>query len=217
MIEQAEINRVSRLSKQLRLIALLDSAERVGMIPMSVLDVHTIAFLADALAPVWNLPIIDGQILKRRRPYYPTLQKELDFMVAVGIVSPSKIEYIQDDSQWLLDTNYRLNREIATPILRAAQEFGAHYQELEFVTEVVYAFSSVGSEGIPRISGFDATYSNRMIDIGRMINVDPDQGNNPTTSVALRFRKLLGSLGRATSSELIHLYVKELYGRLNVA
>src|ERR1700722_5033461 len=83
--------------RKLRLIAILDACSLVGLSPTSIATVHTIAYLADALAPVWNLPILDGQVLKRRlHPFFPRLQRDLDLLVGQGVVHVARVRYISN-------------------------------------------------------------------------------------------------------------------------
>src|SRR5262245_45144880 len=89
---------LQRTERQLRLVAILDTCPSVGLSPTSVTTVHTIAYLADALAPVWHLPILDGQMLKRRQHlFFPTLQRDLDLLVGHGVVHVSRVRYLQNE------------------------------------------------------------------------------------------------------------------------
>jgi hypothetical protein len=209
---------LKRIERQLRMIAILDGAERLGFLPLPISSIHTIAYFADALAPVWNLPIIDGYILKRARPYYPALQLDLDRLVGKGIVSAQDISYSEVAREsWQLGARYHLNRNLAAPILLLAEEFQEQAQELAFVREVIYAISGFGLDGIDDASSLDAMYGDPLVDLGSIIDVDRQAEPNPTARVALRFGTLLTSDLRLPMAEMINLYARQLYSRIRVA
>ena len=202
--------------RQLRLLGLLDAAEKIGAVPLPLVPLHTVAYFTEALAPVWNLPILDGQILKRTRPYYPSLQADLDSLVGTGVVVASGVQYTREDQHWRFNANYALNRSLANRILEVAETFPIRAEELAFVREVVYATSGLGLEGLRSVSDFDATYSDPLVDVGGMLEIelDPGEGENLTAQVALRFGQLLGAETTVSTAEMVHLYVRRLYSRM---
>src|SRR5260370_41554412 len=114
---------LQRTERKLRLVAILDSCRLVGLSPTSVTILHTIAYLTDALAPVWHLPILDGQILKRRQHlFFPSLQRDLDLLVGHGVVQVSRVRYVssEEESGWRLDAYYALESEFSTRVLSVA-------------------------------------------------------------------------------------------------
>lgn len=203
-----------QVRRQFRLIALLDAAEKIALTPLGVGPVHTVAYLTDALAPVWGLPIIDGQILKQNRPYYPTLQADLDHLVGIGIVEVSSVQYLFDNGRWRLEGNYSLYRPLADRILSAALALGEQSRVLKFVHEVVFATSGLGLEGLRLAAEVDATYSDPSVDVGGVLDVERDNRPNPSVEVALRFGDLLGTDSELSTAEMVNLYVRQLYTRM---
>jgi hypothetical protein len=199
------------------LVALLAGAERVGISPLALEPLHTIAYFTDVLAPVWGLPVVDGQILKRYRPYYPALQRDLDRLVGQGVVVASGVQHALDGSGDQFDANYSLNHDFAGAILLAAESFPEQRIELAFIREVVYATSGLGLVGLENASEVDATYADPLIEIGGMIEVSPDLRRNSTARVAVRFGELLGNDSPISTAEMINLYVRQLYARMQVA
>ena len=203
------------VERQLRILAILTASEELGLVPLPVDALHAIAYFTDALAPVWNIPVIDGRILKRHRPYYPALQADLDRLVGLGVTVIEDVHYAQaEDESWRLAGSYRLNHSFADPILVCAESMAQQAQGLRFVREVVFATSGLGVSGVSEASAVDATYSDPLIDIGGMIDVAPDDELNTTTRVALRFGHLVSGLSTA---EMTNLYVRQLYARMQVA
>src|SRR5437016_336881 len=82
--------------RRVRVIALIDAAENAGLNPIPILRLHALAYLSNVLAPVWNMPALDGKVLKRRGgPFYPALQRDLDFLVGAGVVVISGLIHVQ--------------------------------------------------------------------------------------------------------------------------
>lgn len=205
--------------RQLRLLALLDAARRVGVSRLPLKPLHVIAYIADAMAPVWHLPIIDGQILKRIVPYYPALQADLDRLVGLGLVAVSDVAYESNGSRLGFDAKYEVNRELADPVLSLAGAFPRFSEEISYVHEVVFATSGLALEGLERLPQVDAAYSNPFVDVGGLIDLerDPGEGDNLSAAVARRFGDILEGEGGATTAEMLNLYVRQLYARLEVA
>lgn len=202
-------------ARKLRLLAILDCAGQIGMAPLGLSTLHTIAYFSDVLAPVWHLPVMDGQILKRTHPYYPSLQEDLDRLVGSGVVRVHNVSYQQELQSWLLSADYELREEAARPILDLAGSYRQQAADLSFVREVVYATSGLGDDVVEAAS-VDATYADPLVALGGLIDVDPDGAVNQTVGVARRFGDLLSTRSALSTAEMVHLYVRQLYSRLQV-
>ena len=214
MTSRQELSDHTDIRRFLRILVILDASERVGACPVSAMSVHTIAYFADALSPVWDLPVIDGQILKRVLPYYPTLQKDLDRLVGIGLVQVRSADTAA--ATWPFVASYALNRSLAQRVLDTASGLSTTRREVEFVEEVVFAASGLGLEDLPRVPPVDATYGDPIADVGSVLDVDPDRGLNPTSSAALRFRDITPGGHEMSAAELINLYVRHLSTRLDL-
>ena len=115
----AEDQFLARLRRQVRIVLILDAAEKTGLTPLPILQLHTLAFLSNILAPVWDLEPIDGKLLKRHGgPFYARLQADLNRLVGQGIALISNINYIKDAKErWRFNGKYKLNRHFAERIL----------------------------------------------------------------------------------------------------
>jgi hypothetical protein len=212
---------LQQTERKLRLIAILDACRLAGLSPTNVTTLHTIAYLADALAPVWHLPILNGQILKRSQHlFFPSLQRDLDMLVGHGVVHVSRVRYVQseDGNGWQLDAHYTLESEFSERVLSVARSYERQARKLKFVREVVYAASGLGADGIDDLGRIDAAYSDPRVDVGGVVDIDTESGlTNATARVALRFAKLTEDSRELTEPELVHLYVRHLYARMQVA
>jgi hypothetical protein len=202
--------------RQLRVLGILSGAAEAGFDPLAVRQLHSIAYFADALAPVWDLEILDAQLLKRREgPTSPALQRDIDLLVGSGVIEVSSVKHSEDaDGLWRLDADYSLNSGFAEPILAAAREFAHFDLELRYVREVALALSGLGALGIEQATALDASYGNERVDFGDMVDIE-DQSRNPTAQVAERFEQLLRPEVSISNAEQIHLYVDALYSRLS--
>src|SRR5712692_8501575 len=101
------------LRQRIRVIQLLEAAERAGITPIPARRLHAYAYLADVLSPVWDLQPFDGKVLKvKHGPHYPDLQRELDRLVVLGLVSASRLRYVaRAKSGPLVDADYAINFE----------------------------------------------------------------------------------------------------------
>jgi hypothetical protein len=203
--------------RYIRVIGIVVAAESCGLAPLPARNLHGIGYLADALAPVWGVSILDADILKRREgPSSPMIQRDVDRLVGLGILVPSDVRYVEDaDKLWHLDAGYAIEIGRARPILDAARDFARFEHEIDYLREVVIAVSSLGSIDIANASSHDAAYSDKMVDIGGLISIArPGPVMNPSARVALRIGELAPGDIALTDAEKVHLYMRVLHDRL---
>ncbi|MEX2291791.1 MAG: hypothetical protein WD794_15880 [Mycobacteriales bacterium] len=216
MTELSIDERYHVVRRRVRLLTLLRAAADVGLDPLGVGTVHALAYLTDALSPVWHLPPLDGQVLKRVvRPYFPALQRDVDALVGAGLVEVVRFAHLPDEGGrgWRLDADLRLVGPAAAPVLAAVDGLPEQASRAAFVREVVYAASGLGLNGVDRIGLLDATYVDPRVDVGGVIDFAPEARMNPTAQAALGFAALASGV-RLSEPELIHLYVRHLYAGL---
>ena len=206
----------SALRRRVRLVILLDAAEAAGLVPLKILWLHAFAYLSNVLAPVWDLPVLEGSVLKRQGgPFYPDLQHDLDRLVGIGIADISRISHVQDESKrWRLEGTYRLNRRFADPILATLDNFAEESRLGTFVLELGYALSALSDEDIDKAVSEDATYSNRLISNDNVIDFESRGEKNYSANAAREFSRVIAG-GNATSGEKLHLYVRHLRRRIH--
>jgi hypothetical protein len=214
--KQPSPSQVAIIRRQLRLIVLLDAAEGAGLIPMSILRLHTFAYLANVLAPVWDMPAQDGKVLKRRGgPFYPALQKDLDRLVGMGIAVISDLGYSLDESKrWRLEGCYKLNRKLADQIIDKARQFEDEELSSNFIRELAFALSALSDEELDRAMTEDATYSDPLIGVGNVVDFDEWRRLNYTANAASELGDLMPNGTQATLGERLHFYVRHLRTRL---
>lgn len=210
---------MTSLKCQVRLITLLNSAEQAGLAPFPVLRLHTVAFLSNILAPIWDSDVMDGKIFKRRGgPFYPRLQRELDRLVGLGIARISNLGHSKDkQGQWHLEGAYRLNTTFANPILGSLQENAYELQVQQFVQELFYAVSALTDGELDKAVTEDATYSDDLVDYGNVLDFAEWQDKNFSVNAARHFGSAFPTGITCTSGEMLHLYIRHLKARLSSA
>jgi hypothetical protein len=204
------------LQRRIRLVVILDAAERASLAPLPVVQLHTLAFFANVLSPVWQMPPLEGSLLKRRGgPYYPPLQRDLDRLVGVGVAIISDLGHERDDeARWRLEGSYRLNRQFADRIIDAIAAWPSEQMVMKFVRELALAVSALDDEEIDRSTRADATYSDPQVDFGSVVDFAQFRDLNYAANAANEIGRFLPGGVTPTSGEKLHLYVRHLHKRL---
>jgi len=205
------------LRRRIRLVVLIHTAERAGLAPLPIMHLHMFAYLSNALAPVWEMPVMDGKLLKRRGgPFYPVLQEDLDSLVGMGVATISNLGHVQDEqNRWRLEGSYRLNQEFADRILLQMAQFEEERRLFAFLQELAYALSSLSDDDFGHATTQDATYSDPVIDFGNVVDFAEWQVKNYTANAADQFERRLPGGARANSGEKLHLYLRHLQSRIH--
>ena len=207
--------------RRVRLVALLHTAEEAGIAPLAILRLHTFAYLANVLAPVWDMPALDGKVLKRHGgPFYPALQADLDRLVGMGVVTIIGLKYVRDDApgdrdeRWRLEGSYRLEPAGATRVLEQLLRMPDERATIAFLQELAYALSALSDDEIDRIMTEDATYSDPLVGEDNVVDFAEWSKTNYSANAARAFVDLLPAGSLITSGEKIHLYVRHLRRRM---
>jgi hypothetical protein len=135
--------RTGILAARMWLLTLLDASERIGITPLSAQRLHRLVYLANAMAPVYDLLTPDGYLLKYKRgPFFPEVQWDIDRVCAQGLANAYNLKTLKDELGWWFEADYGL-----TPIGMAAVDKALRLPEMtrkaSFLREVVRAFASV--------------------------------------------------------------------------
>lgn len=199
------------LRRRLRVLVLLEAAANAGLEPVPLLLLHTMAYLSNALAPIWNLDPFDGAVLKRRGgPYYPSLQWDVDRMVGSGLIKVEHVRYVQEDKRWRVDANYCLNRAFVRPVMDTLKAVGFESELTAFCAALAQALSALPPDQIAMLLSQDAAYGNPAVDVSNVVNLAENHGVNFAANAAESFRPDVS----LTAAERVHLYVNHLHTRL---
>lgn len=204
------------VSRQVRVIMLLWAAGQAGLTPLSVARLHTLAYLSNVLAPVWDVAVFDGKLLKRRSgPFYPMLQREMDRLVGLGIVRMSGIRHVADQGgRWRVEGDCRLNGEFSDRIVTYLGTLDGYRMAGGFLVELSQALSALSDSELARASAEDATYADPLVDDQGVIDFAEWRLANPAAKAAEAFANLLPGGAVATQGERLHLYARHLKRRL---
>ncbi len=208
---------LATLRRQARILVLLESAAKAGLEPLKVIPLHAFAFLANVLAPVWDMPVLNGKILKRKGgPFYPALQHDLDRMVGLGMVRISGVSHTRDtEGKWRLDGQYYLNRPMCSRALDCLLSFPDEARFASFTVELAYALSALSDTELETALVEDATYSDPSVSVNNVLDFEEWITRNPSANAANYFAQIMPHGTSASPGEKLHLYVRHLRWRIH--
>lgn len=221
---------LQRMRQRARVLQVLDAAERAAIAPLRTQRLHTFAYLADVLSPVWHLSPFDGKVLKvTGGPHYPDLQREVDQLVVHGLIKISGLQYMpQPDGGCRVDAYYSLNFELEglEDILRALgardREAALDWRDCEFhnfLLDLAGALATVPDKNMDEAAAVDATYADERFDVSNVVDfaswsTDPAT-DNLSYRTAEKFQDFLPEDAKLSGGEKLYLYASFLGRRLN--
>jgi hypothetical protein len=199
----------------LRILALLDSLARASISPAPLRVVHEMAYLANVLAPVFDLQPYSASLLKRRAgPYYPSLQKTLDELVGCGMVIASDLRYllIPEEGRYRIEAKYKLNRELAGHATEHFRKVYGDTSEVMFLDELATAYSTLTDMQFGSAALEDARYIDDNVDANNIIDFGEweSQANaNFSCNAALSFAPMT----HLQPAERLYLYIDHIRQR----
>lgn len=181
---------LERLKRRVRLLQLLDAAERAGIAPIDVGRLHAFAYLADILSPVWSLSPFQSRLAKTgRAPYFPDLQRELDNLVAMGLAEVSDLDYraAPGETRVRLVAKFALNfQQASVHALLAAMDLDEEARATrDYLTGLANALASLRDEDIAAAATEDATYSDPSLGTQDYVDLQvAAKGSRTQTAVA---------------------------------
>lgn len=209
-----EHSSIHAVAQTVRVLSLLDSLAAVGLVPSPSHALHEIAYLANVLAPVFDLPPLDATLLKRRSgPYYPALQQNVDRLVGHGLVEAVNLRYELDEveKRYRIRASYRLRREQVAPALDRYRSL--YSVEAQFLDELASAYSGLLDTEQGAVAIMDARYADGSVDVNNVIDFGQWAApleKNFSRNAAMAFAPGL-SLAPA---ERLYLYLDHLHGKV---
>jgi hypothetical protein len=191
------------------LLMLLDGAERAGVAPMPSHEIHRMAFLANCLSPIYDLPIPDDEIMKYRRgPFYPELQWDLDRLAVSGLAEISSIRHERDEHGWWFFADYALassgiaavNHALGSPRAKRVHSF---------LIEIAASYATLDSDTRDRAPLQDANYSNPRV-TGRALVEFGELRRNFSARTANAFEKYAPEGTQLRGRDKLFLYFRYL-------
>lgn len=212
---------MSHLRYQIRALLILRAMSRGSLYPAPLEAVHTMAYLADALASVWDLPVLDDMVLKTLWvPRSSGIQGALDRLVGASLTRVQNVDYVERGARIALQADYDLNEELVAPIFAVVDGDPDWSAEFLAISEISTAVTGMGRERFHRAALVDASYSDPLLDANTVVDLEPDMGDLPSRTQAanLELRAIaLEELGRGlTPAEVTHLYARHLFALTEV-
>lgn len=134
------------LVSRMWLLLLFDASERAGIAPLSVARLHRLVYLANALAPVYELLVPDGYILKYRRgPFFPDVHWDVGRLVAQGLVTAEGSRAIKDDLGYWITAHYSLTKQGMLAV-DSAFKIETVTPKAVYLREIALAFAALESK-----------------------------------------------------------------------
>lgn len=178
-------------AQTVRVLTLLDALAAAGLAPSSSRALHELAYLANVLAPVFDLAPLDATLLKRKSgPYYPELQQTIDRLVGRGLVEARETRYELDEieQRYRISASYNLRRsEVQAALDRYRQLYPV---ESLFLDELAAAYSALSDAEQGHVALGDARYAdvsvddNNVIDFGEWASVEKNFSRNAAMTFA---------------------------------
>ena len=192
-----------------RLLQMLSALESVGGTPIDTRSLHSFAFFANVLSPLWDLNPLEGSVLKDSgAPYFPALQRELDSLVGDGFVT---VVSLARGPGHELEARFRLAHERARQVLEVLRLLPDEAEAENFLTELADAFVEIRPERRDDAATADAAYSDPAVAEGRIVDfaewVSPTKGN-AAWNTAQQFQRYVPSGVTLNRAEKLVMYMR---------
>lgn len=203
--------RTGRLpERRVHVLLLLDAAEQADLTPLTSEQLHRIAFLANCLSPVYDVPIMDGEILKYPRgPFYPDLQWDVDRLVFMGLAELSQVRYERDRHGWWFSAMYALSPRGVSFVEKVVNEITSARKRHDFYLEVAGAYATLGDEGRDEAALQDANFRNKNVSMKGLIDYSP-LGRNFSVQAVETFTDFMPPAVGLSRRDKLYLYFRYL-------
>lgn len=200
--------------RQIILIGLIDAVERSGTRPVEAKRMHTLWYLANALAPARGLAPFDAAVFKTdKQPYFPGVQADIDSLVGRGLLAVADLATTDDGLR--IQGRFVVNRDFCDRVLSSMRGIPEEANLLDFLDDVVQATNRLSDVEQAVALTQDATYGDPRVDTGNVVDlgrwIHPD-ATTPTQYVLAKLQSVAGR--KLKPAELMELYMDHLGWRL---
>lgn len=206
----------SDLRVRSRLMQIMAALERAGATPITNRDLHSIAYLANVLSPLWDVEPLETSVLKDRDgPRSSALEHEIDLCIGLGLLVVDALRTDPENSA-RLDATYRLNAKAARPVLAAISILPDEQLVEKFLNELAFAFIEIKPGLRDDAALQDASWSNPAVAEGRIVDFGEHAERaavNPTYNAAQAFQRFAPEGVKLDRAEKLLMYVRLLKRR----
>lgn len=211
---------ISAIKRKIRLIQLVEAAERAALAPIEGDKLHALAYLADVLSPVWGLIAFDQRVLKTGRPpVFPDLQREIEKLVCMGIFEVSCLSYVRAvDGSMTFRAKYAIRfASNHGQQIRAALDADSSAQEQQlYFDELARAMASLNDDDIAFAAAEDVVYDDPKISSGDIIVFGDTLSRERMQQTTLSFERLFPH-ANLTRSRQLYMYAHYLGRKIHAA
>ena len=199
------------------LVLLLDGAAKAGLTPIDQTIMHHAAYLANALAPVYDLPVENGLVTRwKRGPFFSEVQWDLDRLAVMGLTTLHSVETREDDDGWWFRVQYATG-----PRTRDFLKEVEHVEQVRhwgrFHCELMASLASLPDADLRWTTIADANYANTVdgdLEASEVvIDFDDLRKRNFTNRTVRRIDRQLPKQMELNDRDRIHLYLGYLAQR----
>lgn len=206
----------SDLRVRSRLMQIMAALERAGATPITNRDLHSIAYLANVLSPLWDVEPLETSVLKDRDgPRSSALEHEIDLCIGSGLLVVDALR-TDPENPARLDATYRLNAKAARPVLAAISILPDEQLVEKFLNELAFAFIEIKPGLRDDAALQDASWSNPAVAEGRIVDFGEHAERaavNPTYNAAQAFQRFAPEGVKLDRAEKLLMYVRLLKRR----
>lgn len=186
------------------LLMLLESAERSGIVPVNMEQLHRYIYLANVLSPICQMIMPESYTLKHMRgPYFPQAQWDIGRLMVQQFVETKNFKPFSDDDGFWLSADYR----IADRGIQLIEKLTSHkplLQQANYLREFMSACSDIPPLKLITVTQCDFHYA--PVSDGSGVNFSETEGN-----ISKRASLLLFPDNRIYSpTEGVHRYIDYL-------
>ncbi|WP_345861179.1 hypothetical protein [Shewanella algae] len=192
------------LASRAWLLMLLEGAERNGISPVSMEQLHRYIYLANVLSPVCMLVMPESYTLKHMRgPYFPKAQWDIGRLILQGFVESKNFKPFSDDDGFWLAADFRITKS-GIIFIKKISKFRYFQEQINYLREFMSACSLISPQKISSLIQQDFHYA--AASDGENVSFSEFEGNVSKEAVVLMFpeNRLF------TPTEGVHRYINYL-------
>jgi|TARA_Y100001951_G_scaffold35138_1_gene27746 hypothetical protein len=192
------------LASRAWILMLLEGAERNGISPVPMEQLHRYIYLANVLSPVCNLIMPESYTLKHMRgPYFPRAQWDIGRLIIQDYIESKKFRPFSDDDGFWLAADFRITQN-GILFVRRLTELDYFKEQANYLREFMSACSLIPKSKINYITQLDFHYA--AASDGEGVRFSELEGNISKEAAVLMFPK-----DRVfTPTEGVHRYINYL-------
>lgn len=167
------------------LLMLLEGAERNGISPVHMEQLHRYIYLANVLSPVCMLIMPESYTIKHMRgPYFPKAQWDIGRLILQDFVESKSFKPFSDEDGFWLSADFRITKK-GIIFVSELTEYAYFHEQANYLREFMSACSLIPAQKINTITQMDFHYAAASDGYG--VRFSEMEGNLSKEAVVLMF------------------------------